>query len=221
MAVSPPSNKRSILRGVAQMSLFSAEARPAGMPDLVGLLCGPGRIERFGAGDTARLDVPLPWPGREGALRALAAARSVTLRPTPRENEDDDAGLRSAYRRDLVALARTWTCPAGRKRVPAGFQLDGAVLRLWALAAGMTDLRGGYVLLLDPQAPQTHGPLVAATTRAGLPPARLESGEHGVPGPALRIGGARRLARLAELVGPEPAALGPGDWPRCHGRPAA
>lgn len=207
------------------MSLFSAEARPAGMADLVGLLCGPGRIERFGAGDTARLDVPLPWPGRERALRSLAAVRSVTLRPAPRSGDDGDGdgdpGLRSAYRRDLVGLARAWTCPAGAKRIPAGFQLDGAVLRLWALAAGTTDLRGGYVLLLDPLAPWTHGPLVAATTRAGLPPARLEAGEHGAPGPALRIGGARRLARLAELVGPAPAALAPGDWPRCHGRPAA
>lgn len=210
------------------MSLFSAEARPAGMADLVGLLCGPGRIERFGAGDTARLDVPLPWPGRERALRSLAAVRSVTLRPSPRarvdgedDGEDDGVGLRSAYRRDLVGLAREWTCPAGAKRVPPGFQLDGAVLRLWALAAGATDLRGGYVLLLDPCAPWTHGPLVAATTRAGLPPARVQAGEHGAPGPALRISGARRLARLAELVGPEPGALRPGDWPRCHGRPAA
>ena len=50
------------------MSLFSAEARPAGLTDLAGLLCGPGRIERFGAGDTARFDVPLPIEGRETAL---------------------------------------------------------------------------------------------------------------------------------------------------------
>lgn len=198
------------------MSLFSAEARPAGLADLAGLLCGPGRIERFGAGDTARFEVPLPYPGREAALRAVVAVRDVTLRA-------DDAGgsVRSAYRRDLVPLARAWTGPDGGKRVPTDFQLDGATLRLWALAAGTTDLRGGYLLLLDPDAGHTHGPLVAAATRAGLPPARLAAGECGVPGPALRIGGTRRIARLVELVGPAPSGLDPADWPRYRGRPAA
>ena len=33
-------------------------------------------------------------------------------------------------------LASAWTGPRGDKCVPAGFQLDGAALRLWALAAG-------------------------------------------------------------------------------------
>ncbi|MDN5920716.1 MAG: hypothetical protein L0I76_37380 [Pseudonocardia sp.] len=198
-----------------QMSLFSAEARPAGLADLAGLLCGPGRIARFGAGDTARLDVPLPHAGRERSLRAVVAARDVALRP------DDDGSVRSAYRRDLVPLARAWTGPHGAKCVPADFQLDGATLRLWALAAGCADLRGGYLLLLDPEAVDTHGPLVAATTRAGLPPARLVAGECGAPGPALRIHGARRVARLVELVGPAPSGLDPADWPRYRGRAAA
>ena len=198
------------------MSLFCAEARPAGLADLAGLLCGPGRVERFGAGDTARLTVPLPYPARECALRELAAARDVTLRAA-----QDRPEMHSAYRRDLVPLARGWLAPDAAKQVPAGFQLDGATLRLWALAAGVTDLRGGYLLLLDPDAPHTHGPLVAAATRAGLPPARLAAGECGVPGPALRIGGARRIARLAELVGPAPPGIGPADWPRYRARPAA
>ena len=198
------------------MSLFSAEARPAGLADLAGLLCGPGRIARFGAGDTARLEIPLPHVGRAPALRAVGAARDVTVRA-----DDDGARLRSAYRRDLVPLASAWTGPRGDKCVPAGFQLDGAALRLWALAAGCADLRGGYLLLLDPDAVDTHGPLVAATTRAGLPPARVAAGECGVPGPALRIHGARRVARLVELVGPAPFGLDASDWPLHRGRPAA
>ncbi|MBP2364410.1 hypothetical protein JOF36_000106 [Pseudonocardia parietis] len=202
-----------------QMSLFSAEARPAGLTDLAGLLCGPGRIERFGAGDTARFALPLPFDGREGALAALADARGVTLRPCT--SGQDGPGMRSAFRKDLAPLARTWCTPDGRKRVPPDFQLDGAALRLWALAAGVGDLRGGYLLLLDPHAPWTHGPLIAAATRAGLPPARLATGEHGAPGPALRLHGARRMLRLVELVGPAPRMLGPTEWPCHHGRPAA
>ena len=202
-----------------QLSLFSAEARPAGLTDLAGLLCGPGRIERFGAGDTARFELPLPFDGRERALVALAAARGVTL--APHAPEQEASGMRSAFRKDLAPLARTWCTPDGHKRVPPDFQLDGAALRLWALAAGVTDLRGGHLLLLDPEAPWTHGPLIAATTRAGLPPARLAAGEHGAPGPALRLHGARRMARLVELVGPAPGAVDTSDWPRHHGRPAA
>lgn len=197
-----------------QLSLFSAEARPAGRADLAGLLCGPGRLERFGSGDTARFDLPLPFEGRERALAALSGARGVTLAPGA-------SGLRSAFRKDLAPLARLWCASDGTKRVPPGFQLDGATLRLWALAAGVADLRGGHLLLLDPQAPWTHVPLIAAATRAGLPPARLAAGEHGAPGPALRLHGARRMARLAELVGPAPSTIGPSDWPRFHGRPAA
>ena len=44
------------------------------------------------------------------------------------------------------------------------------MLRMWALAAGWPDGRGGYVLALDPHAPETHLPLVAATNsgRSGL-----------------------------------------------------
>ena len=50
------------------------------------------------------------------------------------------------------------------KTVPAGMQLDGAVLRVWMLAAGRWDGRG-VDLLLDPHAPQTHLALIAAATR--------------------------------------------------------
>ncbi|MBC3194145.1 hypothetical protein H7X46_24125 [Pseudonocardia sp. C8] len=211
-----------------QLSLFSAEARPAGLTDLVGLLCGPGRIERFGAGDTARFDVPLPFAGRERALAALAAARGVILTPAGAGSASGadpaapgPAGMRSAFRKDLAPLARAWCTPDGRKQVPPDFQLDGSALRLWALAAGRTDLRGGHLLLLDPDAPWTHGPLIAAATRAGLPPARVAAGEHGAPGPALRVHGTRRMARLVELVGPPPRAVISSEWPCHRSRPAA
>jgi hypothetical protein len=122
--------------------------------------------------------------------------------------------LRTAFRCDLVELAAAWTEDA-EKAVPTGWQLDGAALRLWALAAGRPDERGGYLLALDPHAPRTHLPLIAAATRAGISPARV--GDTA----ALRISGARRVQRLVELVGPVPDRVASTDWPRYWGRSAS
>jgi hypothetical protein len=83
---------------------------------------------------------------------------------------------------------------------------------MWAMSAGRPDERGGYLLALDPDAPQTHLPLIAAATRAGISPARFGDGV------ALRISGTRRVQRLVELVGPVPARLSGEHWPRCWGR---
>lgn len=198
---------------MSQLSLFSADARPAGLRDLAGLLCGPGQIARFGVGDQARLSVVLDDPVRAPAVRAACAATGVRVEAVT--TETGAIALRTSFRCDLVGLAREWLDgQGGAKSVPAGWQLDGAALRLWALSAGRPDDRGGYLLMLDPQAPDTHLPLVAATTRAGIPPARTACGT------ALRISGTRRVGRLVELVGPAPNGV-PGDrWPRYWGRGA-
>jgi hypothetical protein len=197
---------------VSQLSLFSADARPPGVADLAGLLCGPGQISRFGGGDQARLSVVLADPDRADALLAAGEAAGVPFEVV--RTESGATALRSAFRCDLAGLAREWTRGAV-KAVPAEWQLDGPALRLWALVAGRTDERGGYVLALDPHAPQTHLPLVVATTRLGVPPARLSRG------PGLRISGARRLARLVELVGPAPPRMAAAEWPRYWGRRAS
>lgn len=200
------------MRIVAQLSLFSAEARPVRRADLAGLLCGPGRIVRFGTGTTARLSVELTDPSRAAAVRAAAAATGIRLEAST--DEDGVTSLLSAFRCDLVALATDWSSGAA-KAVPRGFQLDGSLLRLWALAAGRGDDRGGYLLALDPQAPHTHRAIVAAACRAGISPARV----GGPDSPALRIAGARRVQRLMELVGPVPDRVSPGGWPRHPSRP--
>lgn len=200
------------MRGVSQLSLFSAEARPAGVADLAGLLCGPGQIVRFGAGDQARLSIVLADAARAPAVVAACAATGVAV--TPVLTESGATAVRTAFRCDLVALATAWTRGAV-KTVPGDWQLDGPALRLWALAAGRPDERGGYLLALDPHAPQTHLPLVAAATRAGIPPARVSTG------PALRISGTRRVARLVELLGPVPPRVAVTDWPRYWGRRAS
>jgi hypothetical protein len=188
---------------MSQLSLFSAGARPPRLGDLAGLLCGPGQVVRFGAGDTARLSIVLPDPSRASAV--VEACSEVGVAADVVSTESGATGVRTAFRRDLVELARAWTRGAV-KTVPAGMLLDGAVLRLWLTAAGRWDGRG-IELLLDPHAPETHLPLVAALTRAGLSPAR--SGR----GAALRIGGARRIRRFVELVGLPPARTPPDEWP--------
>ncbi len=194
---------------VSQLSLFSADARPPRVSDLAGLLCGPGQIVRFGAGDQARLSIVLPDPARAPAVAAACAATGITMETV--RTESGATALRTAFRCDLVELARAWTHGAV-KTVPAGWQLDGPALRLWVLAAGWSDERGGYLLALDPHAPDTHQPLVTAATRAGVPPARVSRG------PALRISGTRRVRRLVELVGPAPPQVATADWPRYWGR---
>jgi hypothetical protein len=191
---------------VPQLSFFSAEARDIGLADLAGLLCGPGQLARFGAG-TARLSIVLDDPARAPALRAEAAVRGIDVDVTLAES--GAPVLRSAFRRDLVELAAHWSRGAV-KAVPERFELDGALLRLWVLAAGGADRRDGYLLGLDPHAPQTHAPLAAAVTRLGLPVMRL--GARGGD-PALRICGLRALRRLAELVGPRPEEAAAARWP--------
>lgn len=197
---------------VSQPSLFSADARPPRVSDLAGLLCGPGQIVRFGAGDQARISIVLPDPGRAPFVAAVCAAAGVKLDAVATEN--GATALRSAFRSDLADLARSWTRGAV-KTVPAEWQLDGAALRLWALSAGWSDERGGYLLALDQHAPQTHLQLIAAATRAGIPPARVARV------PALRISGTRRVQRLVELVGPVPPRLAREAWPRYWGRTAS
>jgi hypothetical protein len=188
---------------VSQPSLFSAGARPPRTSDLAGLLCGPGQIVRFGSGDTARLSVVLADPRRAPVVVAACAAVGIDAETVV--TESGATAVRTAFRRDLVGLAQAWTTGAV-KAVPPGMQLDGAVFRGWMVAAGHWDGRG-VELLLDKHAPQTHLPLIAAATRAGLPPARSARGT------ALWITGTRRIRRLVELLGPPPRGIAPDEWP--------
>ncbi|HEV7649363.1 MAG TPA: hypothetical protein VGP26_14510 [Actinophytocola sp.] len=189
---------------MAQLSFYSADANPPARGDLAGLLCGPARLVSFG-GVTARLSVPVADAWRGHALKRALADRGVdaTL-----YTAGDGLLLRTAFRRDLTALAAAWTAGDG-KTIPAGLVLAGAALRLWVLAAGdWTDT--GYVLRLDPLAADTHETLTKSVTACGLPvtPYNAEG-----DGPGLRIFGRRRLARLAELVGRPPSAAAESHWP--------
>jgi hypothetical protein len=199
---------------VGQLSFYSAEASAPRVTDLAGVLCGPGQATGFGALTAARLTVAVGPRWRAVALLAACAERGVAATVT----STDDGGrvVRTAFRADLVGLTKAWTGPSG-KSVPAAFTADGVTLRLWAVAAGQWS-ESGYLLGLDPAHPQTHLPLVAALMRAGMPVALVDDGAGGR---AVRVSGARRLARLVELVGAPPPGVPGHDWPAVSGNRGA
>lgn len=201
---------------MGQLSFYSAEASAPRVADLAGVLCGPGRLVGFGAGTAARLSVVVGQRWRAVALVAAFAERAVTSVVT--STDDGQRVVRTAFRVGLVDLATRWLGgpPSGdptraTKSVPERFAVDGVTLRLWALVAGQWS-ESGYLLGLDPDSPHTHQPLADALVHAGLPVVLVDAG-----GPALRVSGVRRLARLVELVGDAPSGVPGHDWPAVAG----
>jgi hypothetical protein len=199
-----------------QLSLFGAGAAPAALDDLEGLLVGRGRLAR--RGDAYRLSVVLSAPGwRVAALRAALADRGLVDAEDPEDVVAVDGlpAVRTAFSPALGPLARAWTRGAVTAP-PASLRLDGPRLRLWAISAGRPDDHG-YLLGLAENDPDAFGGSAndpwrrvgAALAEEGVPATPL--GRRG-GGPAYRVSGARRLARLRELVGDPPPDAGP-DWP--------
>ncbi|MFE0588625.1 hypothetical protein [Micromonospora echinospora] len=96
-----------------------------------------------------------------------------------------------------------------RKRPPATFHLNGRRLRLWLAAAGVAE-PSGFRLHLGPADEPCWERVGRALAAVGLPATFLDAGAEG---PAYRISGRRRLARLAELVGDRPVAAPVTGWP--------
>lgn len=194
-----------------QMSLLDADVAPPGPADLEGLLAGPGQIVRLGG--TARVSVVVGEQWRAQALlaefesRGLAGSHVITV--------DEHIGVRTAYAAALAPLAARWLHGAVT-HPPAGFGLDGRRLRLWAIAAGRTTGRGYALGLGHPQNHTLDREAVWRTTGAALAAAGLPATLLGVRagGPAFRIVGRRRVARLAEYVGQPPPHVPPEVWPR-------
>ncbi|MGH3940989.1 MAG: hypothetical protein ACRDTG_20590 [Pseudonocardiaceae bacterium] len=189
-----------------QLSLFSDQSKEASPNDLAGLLCAQGQVHSFGRGTAARVSIVVAEQWR--AVGIAAACRNRGLAAQCGRTDEDHCWVRTAFLAGLLPLATAWTCGAV-KAVPSGWQLDGAALRLWVMAAGTPDGRG-YLLGLDPHAPGTHAPLATALAVVGLS-ATLAGGRGSQPG--LRVTARRRLARLAELVGEAPSATPTGLWP--------
>jgi hypothetical protein len=188
-----------------QPSLFGAAANDPTPADLAGLLAGPGELARMGG--TARVGVAVDAAWRVHVLVAEFAARDL---PGSWEPVGEEGFLvRTAYTVRLLPLAREWSDGSQGKRPPAPLHLGGHALRLWAAAAG-SGTPDGYVLRLGIR-DEACWPAVGASLQAlGLPAALLAPGSGG---PAYRITGRRRLARLAELVGAPAAATPPDSWP--------
>lgn len=201
-------------RGVDRtISLFSAEATGPGLPDLAGLLCCQGQITGFGR-TAARLSVLV-----EESWRARVLARECRSRGADAQVAVAECGspqVRTSFRVDLLGLAEQWLRPGhtgpaeddSGKAVPGGFRLSGAMLRMWALAAGRPD-PGGYLLGVDPLAPGMHEELLTVLAPLGVQ-ARLLGPKADQP--AVRVSGRRKLAGLLELIG-EPPAGAEAAWP--------
>ena len=187
-----------------QLSLFGVEAGTPAADDLEGLLAGPGQVVRMGG--TARVSVVVDELWRAQVLHTELRARGLQV--TCVSTVEDHIGVRTAYSTLLAPLARAWLKGAV-KVPPEGFALEGRRLRLWAAAAGYAD-KLEYTLRLGSSDEPAWAAVGAALAAIGLPAALLSARAGG---PAYRISGRRRIARLAELVGDRPVPAPPEAWP--------
>lgn len=188
-----------------QLVFFGADAVEPTVADLAGLLAGPGEVVRMGG--TARLSVRVDAAWRVHVLVAELRQRGLAASWEP--TGDERHAVRTSYTRVLKPLAAAWlNGPA--KRPPATFHLTGRRLRLWLAAAGTPEPPGGFLLGLGESDRECWEPVGAALAAAGLAGTFVGSDEGG---PAYRITGRRRLARLAELVGGPPPATPADAWP--------
>ncbi|MGW0173449.1 hypothetical protein ACWDUM_06350 [Rhodococcus sp. NPDC003322] len=191
-----------------QLSFFSAETVPPEVPDLDGLLAGPGQI--VATADRARVSVVVDAGWRADAIAEMIEDVGLVAELT--RSDEGSPLVRTASVPELAVLAVRWTRGAV-KAVPPGWVPGPRALRAWALAAGHAENDGDrFVLGLDPRAPDTFAPLAQSLMRAGIAPTLF--GTRGTA-PGLRIVGHRRLLRLVENIGEPPAgAEASAAWPR-------
>jgi len=193
---------------MSQLSLFSAAAREPQVADLEGLLAGSGQVVR--RGDVARISVVVPAGWRAEALldemSALGQAGELD------RSEPGGVTVRTPWLPELRGIADSWTLGAV-KVPPSGWVLDGARLRWWCLAEGSATGAPAatmYTLALGPNDEPAWLAVGAALSAAGV--AGVLVGPR-ADGPAYRIVGQRRLARLRERVGDPPAGVPDDGWP--------
>jgi hypothetical protein len=188
---------------MTQYSLFGAAAAAPALDDLDGVLLAGGHWVRSGA--TARLSIVVDRPWRATALAEAFAALDLAG-PDALVPAEGGLGVRSTFATTLGRAAQSWTRGAN-EGPPAGLVLTPGGLRLWAIAAGRAD-EVGYLLATAHSDDAVHMCGGAQLSRLGL--GAVSIGARG--GPGWRVTSAKRLRRLAELLGEAPeGAL--GDWP--------
>jgi hypothetical protein len=188
----------------AQLSLLAAGFRPPAVADLAGLLIGGGQLARLGG--TARLSVLVEPGWRATAISLAYQERDLPgdVVPTP----DGLVSVRTPFSRLLHSLAEQWVHGAV-KSVPPRHNLDGPQLRLWVVSAGRAEAQG-FLLRLGPHDEAVWERAGAALAAVGLPATFLGPRADG---PAYRVVGRRRIARLAEYVGEPPTGASDDGWP--------
>lgn len=192
---------------MTQFSLFGAAVAEPTLDDLAGVLLAGGHWVRFAAA-TARLSVVVADRWRADALVEEFQLRGLDCPPgepsvTPAEF---GLGVRTGFHAVLAELAAAWYRGA-TLLPPAGLQLTAGGLRLWAIAAGRAEDHGYLLATAEPDDP-VHMAGGAQLSRLGL--AGVSIGHRGSPG--WRVTSAKRLRRLAELLGEPPEKCG-RDWP--------
>ena len=188
-----------------QFSLFGAAAVEPSLADLDGVLLGGGHWARAGA--SARLSVLVDPRWRAEALSAVFGQIGVGADDAGVVAAEDGLAVRTAFSPQLTPAAMRWTRGASAAP-PQDFALSPGGLRLWAIAAGHRD-DVGFLLGADERDDAIYQLAGAQLARLGL--AAVSLTRRG-GGPGWRITSAKRLRRLAELLG-EPPPGAASDWP--------
>ncbi|MFL6163626.1 MAG: hypothetical protein ACJ74U_15575 [Jatrophihabitantaceae bacterium] len=187
-----------------QFSLFGAEAADPTLVDLDGLVLAGGDWVRTERDAAARLSVLVTDPWRVDALRTELLDRG--LNSDTAEAPGELIAVRTEITEVLAGHAGRWIRGA-TLRVPADLTLTPSGLRLWAIAAGRLTESGYLLAMSDPDGP-VHRAAGGQLSRLGV--TAVDVGIRG--GPGWRITSARRLRRLAELIGQGPDGA-EGNWP--------
>jgi hypothetical protein len=189
-----------------QFSLFGAAVAEPMLADLDGVLVGGGHWVRHG--NAARLSVVVADRWRAEALHESFYERGVGEIDEPIGPAEDGFAVRSAFSASLGSHAGRWSKGANEEP-PDDFVLGPMALRLWAVTAGRSEGEAGYLLANDSADDRIHIKSGSELSRMGMAAVSL-TGRGG--GPGWRVTSAKRLRRLAELVGEAPAGAGI-DWP--------